>query len=82
MDKEAALADVLAQAGVDAERAVYVGDDTSDVGALRAVGLGVAVADAVDDAIEAAGWVTERPGGHGAVREVCDAIFAQLAERE
>jgi len=30
----------------------------------------------------AAGWVTERSGGYGAVREVCDAIFAQLAEEK
>jgi len=77
MDKEDAVREVLADAGVRAERAVYVGDDVSDLPAMRAVGLGVAVADAVDEVKAAAGWVTERPGGRGAVREVCDAILAQ-----
>ncbi len=77
MDKEDAVREVLADAGVRAENAVYVGDDVSDLPAMRAVGLGVAVADAVDEVKAAAGWVTERPGGRGAVREVCDAIFAQ-----
>jgi len=82
MEKESALAEVLAAAGVEPEQAVCVGDDVTDLPIMRAVGLGVAVADAVDEVTAAAGWVTERPGGYGAVREVCDAIFAQLAEEE
>ena len=82
MEKEGALAEVLAQAGVNAEQAVYIGDDITDLPLVRAVGLGVAVADAVDEVKVAAGWVTERSGGYGAVREVCDAIFAQLAEEK
>lgn len=78
MDKQVALREVLQAAGVEAAQAVYVGDDVTDVAVMRLVGLGVAVADAVPEARDGAGWVTERPGGHGAVREVCDAIFAQL----
>lgn len=78
MDKQAALREVLEEAGIEAAYAVYVGDDVTDIAPMRMVGLGVAVADAVPEVKAAAGWVTERPGGHGAVREVCDAIFAQL----
>jgi len=81
MDKEVALREVLEAAGVEASQAVYIGDDVTDVPAIRMVGLGVAVADAVAEAKAAADWVTERPGGYGAVREVCDAIMAQLVEQ-
>lgn len=78
LDKEEALRELLAETGVAAEAVVYVGDDVTDLPAMRMAGLGVAVADAVDEVLEAAGWVTRRPGGRGAVREVCDAIMAQL----
>ena len=49
-----------------------VGDDTPDAPILRVAGLAIAVADAHPDALAAAHLVTARPGGHGAVREVCD----------
>jgi len=78
MDKEAAVRELLEETGVLAESAVYIGDDITDLPALHMVGLGVAVADAVDVVREQADWVTRRPGGHGAVREVCDAIIEQL----
>ena len=43
---------------------------------LAAAGVGIAVADAHPDALAAAKLVTTRPGGHGAVREVCDWLIA------
>lgn len=81
MDKETAVRELLEETGLPAESAVYIGDDVSDLPALHMVGLGVAVADAVQIVREQADWVTQRPGGHGAVREVCDAIIEQLARR-
>ena len=42
---------------------------------LRRAGVGIAVADAVEEVRRAADWVTSRPGGRGAVREMCDAIL-------
>jgi 3-deoxy-D-manno-octulosonate 8-phosphate phosphatase (KDO 8-P phosphatase) len=42
---------------------------------LRRAGLAVAVADAVDEAKQYAHYVTERPGGRGAVREVIEMIL-------
>ncbi len=77
-DKEEAVREVLAKSGIAAESAVFVGDDISDLPAMHMVGLAVAVSDAVDPVREAADFVTERPGGHGAVREICDAIIARL----
>ncbi len=78
MDKQSALNELFASTGLSAECAVYMGDDITDIPAMRMVGLSVAVADAADEVLKVADWVTQRPGGHGAVREVCDAIIDQL----
>lgn len=53
-----------------------IGDDSPDAPLLQAVALGFAVADAHDDAKAAARFLTELPGGRGAVREVCDLLTA------
>jgi 3-deoxy-D-manno-octulosonate 8-phosphate phosphatase (KDO 8-P phosphatase) len=42
---------------------------------MRRAGLAVAVADAVEEVIQHAHYVTERPGGRGAVREVIELIL-------
>jgi 3-deoxy-D-manno-octulosonate 8-phosphate phosphatase (KDO 8-P phosphatase) len=75
-DKLAVLDKLLAKLGLTAEQCVCVGDDTPDAPVLAAAGVGVAVADAHDDARNAAQLVTARPGGRGAVREVCDWLVA------
>ena len=56
--------------GLGDDEICYVGDDLVDVPVLRRVGLGVAPADASEEARMAARWVTERRGGEGAVREI------------
>ena len=53
----------------------YMGDDWVDVPVLEAVGLSITVADAIAEAKACATYVTERGGGQGAVREVCDLIL-------
>lgn len=75
-DKLAALRKLTQSLGVSLEDCVCVGDDTPDAPILSAAGLGVAVADAHQDALAAADLVTTRPGGQGAVREVCDWLIA------
>jgi len=52
-----------------------VGDDLVDLPLFSRVGLAVAVADAPPQVKEAAHWVTDTPGGRGAVREVCDLLL-------
>jgi 3-deoxy-D-manno-octulosonate 8-phosphate phosphatase (KDO 8-P phosphatase) len=78
-DKLAALTRLAAQLGLTLEHCVCVGDDTPDAPILAAAGLGVAVADAHTDALTAADIATTRPGGRGAVREVCDWMIAARA---
>ncbi len=74
-DKAAALAAVLAELGLTADRACCVGDDLPDVPLLRRCGLAVAVADACPEAREDAHFVTAAPGGRGAVREVIERVL-------
>lgn len=57
------------------EEFAYIGDDLPDAPIMKQVGLSVAVANAVDSIKEIAVWQTERTGGHGAVRELCDLIL-------
>ena len=54
----------------------FLGNDINDRPALELVGLPVVVADAHPDVKPLARYVTQRPGGHGAVREFCDLLAA------
>lgn len=54
------------------EDIMYFGDDIPDVECIMAAGCGVAPADAVPEAIEAADWVTEHKGGKGCLREAIE----------
>jgi len=86
-DKAQGLVDVCKLLGINPEHCAFVGDDLPDLAAFRMAGLKIAVANAVPEIIEHADWVTERQGGAGAVREVCELIlkargsWAQIVER-
>jgi 3-deoxy-D-manno-octulosonate 8-phosphate phosphatase (KDO 8-P phosphatase) len=53
-----------------------MGDDDIDAGAIRWAGVGLSVPEAMPAALAAADYVTTRRAGHGAVREVCEHLFA------
>jgi len=74
-DKVLIFEGMLLKKNMPAERVAYMGDDIVDVPLFRKVGLSVAVADACDEAKQAAHYVTEKEGGKGAVREICDMIL-------
>jgi 3-deoxy-D-manno-octulosonate 8-phosphate phosphatase (KDO 8-P phosphatase) len=57
------------------EDLAYVGDDLADLQVMRRVGLAIAVANAVPEIRAVADHVTAAPGGHGAVREIVDALL-------
>jgi 3-deoxy-D-manno-octulosonate 8-phosphate phosphatase (KDO 8-P phosphatase) len=68
--------DLLAKRwGLDAFEILAVGDDLPDLGMLRRAGVGAAPADAVGIVREAAALQLTKPGGGGAVRELCDLIL-------
>jgi len=69
--------EILASEGIGDDAVCYVGDDVTDIPLLRRAGLAVAVADAVNEAKQYAHYVTRRPGGRGAVREVIELILKE-----
>ena len=74
-DKATGIRSMLADWGIAPEACAYVGDDLLDAPAMRVVGLPVCVADATADIHGLALYVTRRPGGRGAVREVAELIL-------
>lgn len=58
----------------DAE-AAYLGDDLPDLPVLRTVGFSGTVANAVPYVKRRVDFVSQRPGGHGAVREFIELIL-------
>ena len=74
-DKLPALDALAEEFNITREQICYIGDDLLDLACVRAVGLGVAVADAVEDLRRAAKYVTSTPGGQAPVREVVELIL-------
>ncbi len=66
---------MLKELEVSDEEVCFVGDDLPDLGVLRQVGFAVAVANAVEEIKKEVHYVTHKPGGHGAVREVIELIL-------
>ena len=74
-DKVAALFALTQRLGIAPLACACMVDDTPDLPLMSAVGFAAAVADAHPVVLSAAHWVSIAPGGHGAVRELTDAIL-------
>jgi 3-deoxy-D-manno-octulosonate 8-phosphate phosphatase (KDO 8-P phosphatase) len=74
-DKLPVFVDLIAELGLDAAQAAYMGDDLMDLPVMRRVGLAVAVADAHPAVREHADWCTPSAGGRGAARDLCELIL-------
>ncbi|MBA2711342.1 MAG: 3-deoxy-manno-octulosonate-8-phosphatase KdsC [Tatlockia sp.] len=82
VDKSAAFNQLKERLNLKNEEIGYIGDDLPDLPIIRQVGFGVAVANAVTQVKEFADWQTEKTGGFGAVREVCDLILSAQNRHE
>ena len=60
---------------VDEAKVVFVGNDVNDLPGFRVAGWSVAVSDALPEVVREADYILSKPGGHGAVRELCDLIL-------
>jgi 3-deoxy-D-manno-octulosonate 8-phosphate phosphatase (KDO 8-P phosphatase) len=74
-DKLAVLQEMAGRLGVVAGEVCFMGDDDIDAPALAWAGVGATVPGAMPSAHAAAGYITSRPAGRGAVREVCEHIL-------
>src|SRR5271157_5438317 len=75
IEKIPILEEILAKAGIDSSEVAYVGDDFTDIVIMRRVGLAIATANARTEVKRAAHYVTQAPGGEGAVREVVELLL-------
>jgi 2-dehydro-3-deoxyphosphooctonate aldolase (KDO 8-P synthase) len=75
-----AMRSLLKKHGVASADAAYIGDDITDLGVLRDVGLPVAVANAAREVRDMAQLHLTREGGHGAVREFAELLLSARGE--
>ncbi|MEO8411505.1 MAG: hypothetical protein ABI478_13135, partial [Propionivibrio sp.] len=75
-DKQAVMHDLLAQLGLQPEDAGFMGDDLIDLKVMATCGFAAAPADAQEIVKRHADLISRRPGGRGAVREICEFILA------
>lgn len=75
LDKEPFFKQLQEDSGLNPSEMAYVGDDIFDIPLLQAVAFSATVPEAVEEVLDVADYVSRRPGGCGAVREICDYIF-------
>ncbi|MDH5643790.1 MAG: HAD hydrolase family protein [Gemmatimonadota bacterium] len=71
---------IVQKYGVGWDEVAFLGDDLPDFPVLGKVGLPVAVANAVPEIKEISRLVTEKPGGHGAIREFAEILLKARGE--
>jgi 3-deoxy-D-manno-octulosonate 8-phosphate phosphatase (KDO 8-P phosphatase) len=74
-DKLGVFREILAQEGISAAEACFVGDDVIDLPVMWDCGLAVAVANARDEVKKDAHFVTKHGGGDGALRDAIEFIL-------
>lgn len=74
-NKTVAYNELLELLHVSDEEVAYIGDDLTDLALVKRAGLGATVVDAPPIMHKYADWISALPGGHGAVRELCDLIL-------
>lgn len=81
-DKARVVREMAARHDVPLAETAFIGDDLIDVRAMQAVGLGVAVADAMPIARQAARLHLDAAGGRGAFRELVERILTAQGRLE
>jgi len=74
-DKAAALRAFADKHGFALTEVAFMGDDVNDLSALELAGFAAAPTTAHDSVLAMAHFITRRPGGRGAVRELIDRVL-------
>ncbi len=61
--------------GLAPEEVLFMGDDVPDIPAMLASGCPACPADAVEEVLQVSSFISTRPGGRGAVREIVEAVM-------
>ena len=75
-DKLYTMQALLAELNLSPEQAAFMGDDVVDLPAMLRVGLALTVPEAPQAVRDRAHYITQRSGGHGAVREACELLMS------
>ncbi|MGO4353286.1 KdsC family phosphatase [Rhizobium sp. RAF36] len=75
-NKLAPIVDLVGQLGIDLREVCHIADDVNDMSLLEKVGFPITVPAGVDRVKAVCRYETKAAGGHGAVRELCEAILA------
>lgn len=81
-DKLATLRQLCLRQGIELDQVAFCGDDLPDLAPIQRAGLGITVPGAPAYIRDMADHVTERQGGHGAVREICDMLLEAQGHRD
>ena len=82
MDKLSLIREMAGRHGLSLSQVSYIGDDVNDIEALKAVGLSASPADGLPQVLQVVGYVCQKKGGEGAVRELAEMILeAQQGRR-
>ena len=73
--KTQAFQECVEKAGVSEEEVAYMGDDLPDIPLAQRAGLAISVADGADELRAVCHYITKRPAGRGAAREVIELIL-------
>ena len=76
-DKIEDFKDFCKRNSLEAEQVMYFGDDLPDIPVLKACGCGVCPSDAVQEAKDAADYVSDMPGGKQCVRKTLEMVMRQ-----
>jgi len=71
-----AMIELLDKLKLSRDSSAYMGDDVVDLCVMRHVGLSISVPESPQIVREHSDYVTQRSGGHGAVREACELIMS------
>lgn len=74
-DKAAGILTTCSELQIEPQHTMFVGNDINDIPAFRSIGVPVGVADAYPEIFPYILYRTQKPGGLGAVREICDLVY-------
>lgn len=74
-DKRPAFEALLKEVDLEKDQITYVGDDVVDLPIMSQLNFSIAVQNAHPFVKQHAHWITDRSGGRGAVRDVCEFIL-------
>ncbi len=81
-DKARAFETIVEKTGIPRSQIGFMGDDLLDLPAMTRAGISFTVADAPKELKEHADITTDLPGGHGAVRQICEIILKAKGDWE